>query len=188
MAIDILKQTAVHEIGHVIMAYHFNYSVNFTSIDKAIPGEGKTEISWKPDNIVINLLTNPLFSKERESLKNADEDDLFSLTKKFIMVMSAGTAAEVIYEKKETGATAIGNINGADNDFIADFLDNLTSIGFGSDPMLVNQCFQTPLSLFGKDEYWKALDELADLLLSKDDHRLGKQEIEEYLTNAGLKK
>ena len=187
MAIDILKQTAIHEIGHVVMAYYFDYSVNYTSFDKALPGEGKTEISWKPDNQIINMLINPILASERVSLMSADADALFNLTKKFIMIMTAGTAAEVIYEKKNLGSTSITNINGADNDFISIFIDSLKSIGFEVEDSLVNQCFQVPLSLFTKDSFWNALDYLSDLLLSNQAHRLDKSEIKNYLVTVDFK-
>jgi hypothetical protein len=186
MAIDIYKQTAVHELGHVVIAYYFEYAVNYTSFAKAVPGEGETEIVWTPDNEVINILTVQILASERKRLLLMDQKQLYNLTNRFIMVMVAGTAAEIYCEKKESGSTTITNVNGLDSDFIDVFLQNLKAIGISYEKDLVQKSSEVVLGMFSKEIYWRAVDELSDRLLLKADHRLNRIEIEEYLLNAGL--
>lgn len=187
MGIDIFKQTSVHEIGHVLMAYHFKYAVNYTMWEKASPGEGKTEISWKPDHKRINILLNPsIFPHEMAYLIDKHFGEISILIEKYIMIATAGTAAEVNNEIETLGTTSINALNAFDNDDIVNFLDQLRPIGIDINDSFVNECFVNSRKLFLGDKYLKAIEYLSELLLSKPDHRLGKAEIEDYLAAAQL--
>lgn len=188
MAIDILKQTAIHETGHVIMAYYFGYAVNYISVDKAVPEEGRTEVLWTPDNQIVKTLLHPYLASERPTLLRHGQEYLINFAKRFIMTMVAGTAAEAVYQQKAEGASTIDSINGVDNDTIFDFIASLNSIGVACNHDLVGELFSVVMGLLRSEEKWLTLDGLSDLLLSKSNHTLQRREIENYFAEALAKK
>lgn len=127
--LDILKRTAIHESGHVIVAYYYGYVVNYSCIDVANPGMGQSEILWSPDHQVINVIINPMFSAERASVLAIHRDMLSGLIGRFVTVNVAGTAAEIYLEERMNLETTVNELNAGDNDLIVDFLMDCIVLG-----------------------------------------------------------
>lgn len=186
MSTELLQQSAIHEAGHIIMAHYFGHSINFTSIDKEIPGEGKTSISWGTDQPLINILTKPALIADRQKLQNIDKEYLIGLANQFIMVLCAGTAAEAVYETQNSGSTSITSLNGSDNDTIADFIDALSSIGITLPDDVVLKNYQMVFGFLSKSAFSAAIMELSDKIVSATNHQLNAAELKEFFSNISL--
>ena len=191
MSTELIKRAAIHEAGHVVMAYFNRYRCNFTDCSAAKPGEGKTEISWAPIHTYVNMILNYQSFKTEiaESAKKGGPDLnswLEEFLKQFLLVLCSGTAAEIIYDKKNS-RTPTNTINGADSDTIATFLDGIVFFDIVADQKDVQQAFDVSVGLLQRDELWSAVEIIADQLVSRPNHRLMGTEIESLLVSIKFK-
>jgi hypothetical protein len=187
MAEEIIERTAIHEAGQVIIAYYLNYNCNYTDCSKSVPGEGKTVVSWLTNQQVINMILAPqLYPEEIKQSQNMDKDSLLSLLSQFIFVLSAGTAAQIIYDQ-ENNRIPNNLINAADADYIGDFIEGIKLFGLVVDPSIVYKTFGVCLGLLRKEELWKFVKIIADEIILKPTLRLTGTEIESILITARFK-
>jgi hypothetical protein len=186
MSKELIERTAVHEAGHVTMAYYFRRSCNYTDCSLMVPGQGSTEVIWSPDHKYINILTHPkLFHVEIKALSGIPESYFMGLLDNFLSICSAGSAAEIIYDEENSRPIA-DCINGADNDAIANFIDGLGLLGIKIDDVTVQIAFQATLHFLRLESLRKSVNELTNAILNSPGYRLEKADIEAILQRIGF--
>lgn len=179
---ELLKIAAIHEAGHVLLAYLYGLKINSVVLETLVPGEGVTSISWGKDQKTISILTKPIFRDERRGLLMLGKNNLLILANKFIGILCAGTAAEGAYEMQQSGTSSINSINGMDNDQIADFVDALAELEIIISDEDILKRFRIVYGILSQPEYFSSILKLAEKILESNDRSLNADELANFFS------
>lgn len=183
-----LEIAAYHESGHIVLAYFSNYTCDSLELDVYDPGAGIIRMDYGQDLMLITSLTNcktdgSLFNSldKTEKAKSPEIADIVAT------ILLAGSAAEATFLN---GGKVNGNmkveISGPDLVRVnnIDYFHSL--IDQEHNPNYMNDKLHETLALMNTAEIWKAVDELAKKILSQDNYKIDKFQIEDTLKECGF--
>lgn len=187
MSRELIERTAIHEAGHVVMAYYFGYRCKYSDCSNERPGEGTTATSYGEDQQLINMLQHyTSFRHELNLLISQDKERAKAFFSRLVLILSAGTAAEITSDN-ETDKIPPDQLNAADGECIGTFMDGLNEFGLNILESEVIIGMSASIGLFKDLVLWSTVKGVAELILSKANLHVDQQEIEAYLKSVDFK-
>jgi hypothetical protein len=187
-----MKEVAIHEAGHVVLASAFGYSCSQMKIDSAT-GDAITKLDWGQDEITINAFLHPdTFGNAFNSQPQNKRAETPKIGGRYIMILCAGSCVEAYFKNKvdiDNGTIKHLPIEmGAGDPLLRTDIDKIERTEkflkiIGSEIPLQNRQNQllTIYTIIKQDEFYSAIDALAELLINSDSLNITKNEIEECL-------
>lgn len=187
-----MKEIAIHEAGHVVIASVFNYTCTEMKIDETT-GEAMTKLEWGEDEITINTFLHPeTFGNAFNHLPRNKRAETPQIAGRYIMILCAGSCVEAYYKNKEDIDN--GRIKhlpiemGAGDPLLRTDIDKIEKTEaflntIGAPIPLDDRQNQlvTVFTIIKQDDFFNAIEALAELLISSGDMRINQSEIEECL-------